>query len=38
MDVGGTFTDLVLFDGVTGAVRVAKVATTVCNQADGVLG
>ena len=37
VDVGGTFTDLVLFDEVTGAVRVAKVPTTLRNQADGVL-
>ncbi len=37
VDVGGTFTDLVLFDEATGAVRVAKVPTTVGNQADGVL-
>src|SRR5207245_8176027 len=36
-DVGGTFTDLVLVDEATGAVRVAKVPTTVRNQADGVL-
>jgi N-methylhydantoinase A len=37
VDVGGTFTDLVLLDEATGAVRVAKVPTTVDNQADGVL-
>ncbi|HSF07156.1 MAG TPA: hydantoinase/oxoprolinase family protein [Methylomirabilota bacterium] len=37
VDVGGTFTDLVLLDESTGAVRVAKVPTTVRNQADGVL-
>jgi N-methylhydantoinase A len=37
VDVGGTFTDLVLVDETTGAVRVAKVPTTVGNQADGVL-
>jgi N-methylhydantoinase A len=37
VDVGGTFTDLVLLDEQTGAVRVAKVPTTVRNQADGVL-
>ena len=37
VDVGGTFTDLVLFDEATGAVRVAKVPTTVANQANGVL-
>jgi N-methylhydantoinase A len=37
VDVGGTFTDLVLFDEATGAVGVAKVPTTLRNQADGVL-
>src|SRR5258706_89199 len=37
VDVGGTFTDLVLVDEATGAVRVAKVPTPVRNQADGVL-
>jgi N-methylhydantoinase A len=37
VDVGGTFTDLVLVDETTGAVHVAKVPTTVTNQADGVL-
>ena len=37
VDVGGTFTDLVLFDDATGAVCVAKVPTTIRNQADGVL-
>jgi N-methylhydantoinase A len=36
VDVGGTFTDLVLVDEVTGEVRVAKVPTTVANQAQGV--
>ena len=36
VDVGGTFTDLVLVDGATGLVRVAKVPTTVANQAGGV--
>jgi N-methylhydantoinase A len=36
VDVGGTFTDLALFDEASGAVRVAKVPTTR-NQADGVL-
>src|ERR1700736_3335270 len=35
-DVGGTFTDLVLVDEATGLVRVAKVPTTVANQAGGV--
>jgi N-methylhydantoinase A len=37
IDVGGTFTDLVLVDDATGTVRVAKVPTTVDNQAFGVL-
>ena len=37
VDVGGTFTDLVILDPQNGAVRVAKVPTTLPNQADGVL-
>ncbi len=37
IDVGGTFTDLILVDDVTGEVRLAKVPTTVHNQAFGVL-
>lgn len=37
VDVGGTFTDLVLLDQQTGAVRLAKVPTTLDNQAFGVL-
>lgn len=37
VDVGGTFTDLVLLDQHTGAVRLAKVASTLDNQAHGVL-
>ena len=36
VDVGGTFTDLVLVDERSGEVRVAKVPTTVANQAGGV--
>ena len=36
IDVGGTFTDLLLQDA-DGAVRLAKVPTTAPNQADGVL-
>jgi N-methylhydantoinase A len=36
VDVGGTITDLVLVDETTGEVRVAKVPTTVANQAGGV--
>ncbi len=37
VDVGGTFTDLVIFDPFSGDVRLAKVPTTMPNQADGVL-
>jgi hypothetical protein len=37
VDVGGTFTDLVLMDQDTGEVRIAKVPTTPENQAFGVL-
>ena len=37
VDVGGTFTDLVLLDQSSGAVRLAKVASTLDNQAHGVL-
>ena len=37
IDVGGTFTDLVIVDPATGAVRLAKVPTTLPNQATGVL-
>lgn len=40
IDVGGTFTDLLLHeaDGGAGVVRLAKVPTTIPNQAQGVLG
>ncbi len=37
IDVGGTFTDLILVDDITGEVKLAKVPTTVDNQAFGVL-
>jgi N-methylhydantoinase A len=37
IDVGGTFTDLVVFDPVAGSVRLAKNPTTPENQAFGVL-
>ncbi len=37
VDVGGTFTDLVIFDPESGAMRLAKVPTTLDNQAWGVL-
>ncbi|MBM3570391.1 MAG: hydantoinase/oxoprolinase family protein [Alphaproteobacteria bacterium] len=36
IDVGGTFTDLILVDA-EGQVRIAKVLTTVDNQAGGVM-
>jgi N-methylhydantoinase A/oxoprolinase/acetone carboxylase beta subunit len=35
VDVAAPSTDLVLFDKVPGAVRVAKVPTTMRNQTDG---
>src|SRR5436190_668382 len=37
IDVGGTFTDLIVVDDASGEVRLAKVPTTVENQAFGVL-
>ncbi len=37
VDVGGTFTDLVLFDAAARSVRLAKTPTTLDNQAFGVL-
>ena len=37
IDVGGTFTDLLHYDSTAGQVRLAKVPTTLDNQADGVL-
>ncbi len=37
VDVGGTFTDLMILDPASGAVRMAKVPTTLPNQAGGVL-
>lgn len=37
VDVGGTFTDLAIFDPDSGTVRLAKVPTTLPNQAGGVL-
>ncbi|MBI2154705.1 MAG: hydantoinase/oxoprolinase family protein [Candidatus Rokubacteria bacterium] len=36
VDIGGTFTDLVLIDGTTGAVRVGKLLTTPKDPAQGV--
>ena len=37
IDVGGTFTDLVLFDTASGSVRLGKTPTTIENQSFGVL-
>ena len=37
VDVGGTFTDLVMYDAETRSVRLAKTPTTLENQAFGVL-
>jgi N-methylhydantoinase A len=37
VDVGGTFTDLVMVEAESGAMRIAKVPTTLDNQAFGVL-
>ena len=37
MDVGGTFTDIVLFDSVTGETHTVKVPTTVDNPVEGVI-
>ncbi len=37
VDVGGTFTDLVILDQETGGVKLAKVPTSLPNQAEGVL-
>ena len=37
VDVGGTFTDLVLLDPTSGSVRLAKTLSTLDNQAYGVL-
>lgn len=37
VDVGGTFTDLIVLDDATGDVRIAKVPSTLDNQAFGVL-
>ena len=37
VDVGGTFTDLVLLEQQTNAVRLAKVPSSMDNQAFGVL-
>jgi N-methylhydantoinase A len=37
VDVGGTVTDLIMVDGETQDVRVAKVPSTPGNQAEGVM-
>ena len=37
VDVGGTYTDLILVDSRTGGVRLAKTPTTPENQAFGVI-
>ncbi|HUO63286.1 MAG TPA: hydantoinase B/oxoprolinase family protein [Terriglobales bacterium] len=37
VDVGGTFTDLIMVNGETQDVRVAKVSSTPGNQAEGVM-
>jgi N-methylhydantoinase A len=37
VDVGGTFTDLVRLDQKTGTVHLSKVASTIDNQAFGVM-
>jgi N-methylhydantoinase A len=37
IDVGGTFTDLLMLDAEDGSVRLAKVPTTMDNQAYGVV-
>ena len=37
VDVGGTFTDLVLYDSETGAITLAKTPTTPADQSEGIL-
>ena len=37
VDVGGTFTDLLLYDEATGAVHLAKMPSTPADQSEGVL-
>src|SRR5215510_6714894 len=37
VDVGGTFTDLVLFDVTAGTLRVLKIPSTADNQAEAIL-
>ena len=38
IDIGGTFTDLVLVDDATGAISVSKVLTTPHNEPGGACG
>jgi len=37
VDVGGTFTDLVLFDAATGALSLGKTPSTPRDQSEGIL-
>jgi N-methylhydantoinase A len=37
IDVGGTFTDLVLYDGATGSIRLEKTPSTPHDHAEGML-
>lgn len=37
VDVGGTFTDVVLYDGLTGKLRVLKTPSTPHDQSEGIL-
>ncbi len=37
VDVGGTFTDFILVDGINGTLRTAKVPTTVDDRANGFM-
>ena len=37
VDVGGTFTDLVLFDATAGTLQVLKTPSTPRNQSEGIL-
>jgi len=38
IDIGGTFTDIVLVEEARGSIAIAKVPTTPKNVAEGVLG
>ena len=37
IDVGGTFTDLVLYDGATGRIRLEKTPSTPHDHAEGMM-